>query len=71
MRDSNNKEQKNESKKESKLSETQKKSLAKQASKRKAITIQLSLEQYARLEEMAEDADKTIHGYVIRQLFGK
>lgn len=56
---------------ESTLTESQRKSLAKQAKKRKAITIQLSLEQYARLEEMAEEADKTIHGYVIRQLFGR
>lgn len=57
--------------KESKLSDSQRESLKKQSAKRKAITVQLSLEQYARLAEMAEEADKTIHGYVIRQLFGR
>lgn len=57
--------------KESKISDAQRRALAKQATKRKQITLQLSLEQYEILKERADFVDKTIHGYVIAELFGK
>lgn len=56
---------------ESKISDAQRKALAKQATKRKQITLQLSLEQYEILKERAAFVEKTIHGYVIFELFGK
>ena len=57
--------------KESKISDAQRRALAKQAAKQKIVSLHLSLDQYEMLKDRASFVDKTVHGYIISELFYK
>lgn len=51
------------------VSESRQRAYEKQKLKRKTVTLQLSLEQYAQIKERAEALRVSVHGLIISELF--